>query len=93
MASIVNSLMEPFKDEEECRIAHVIYEALLCEKLEQPTLKNWIKSFNFSLESNEDFYRLATFKSILAYLYFHSLDTLKLDADLEKAMLAYLKEY
>ena len=45
------------------------------------------------IESNKDFYRLATFKSMLAYIYFHSLDTLELDIELEKIMLSYLKKH
>lgn len=90
---ILDSLEEPFKDEEECRLANIIYEALLSEKLEQNVLKNWIETLDFPLEKNKDFYRLATFKSMLAYLYFHSLDTIKLHEELEKIMLTYLKKY
>ena len=90
---ILDNLESPFKDEEECRLANVIYVALLYQKMEQNMLKNWIESLNFPLESNKDFYRLATFKSMLAYIYFHSLDTLELDIELEKIMLSYLKKH
>jgi len=90
---ILDSLEEPFKDEEECRLANIIYEALLSEKIEQKTFENWIKKLDFQLIDNKDFYRLATFKSMLAYIYFHSLDNIKLDNELEKTMLTYLKKY
>jgi len=90
---ILDSLEEPFKDEEECRLANIIYEALLNEKMEQTLFKNWIEKLDFPLEKNKDFYRLTTFKSMLAYIYFHSLDTIILDEDLEKTMLIYLKKY
>lgn len=90
---ILDSLEKPFKDEEECRIANIIYEALLSEKMEQTLFKNWIEALDFPLENNEDFYRLATFKSMLAYIYFHSMDTITLDEELEKIMLIYLKKY
>lgn len=90
---ILDSLEEPFKDEEECRIANIIYEALLSGKLEQIMFKEWIETLDFPLEKNKDFYRLATFKHMLAYIYFHSLDKFKLDEELEKIMLVYLKKY
>ena len=57
--------------------------------IEYTVYKNW----NDFIEKNKDFYRLATFKHMLAYIYFHSLDKFKLDEELEKIMLVYLKKY
>lgn len=90
---IIYSVDKPFKDREDRRLANIIYSALLSNKLEQNKLNKWIVSFNFSYNTNIDLYRLTTFENILAYIFFHSIDTLKLDENLKINMLQYLKKY
>ena len=84
---ILTSLKEPFKEEGECRLANILYEGLLSEKIEQETFKSWVETLDFSLNDNKDFYRLATFKSMLAYIYFHSLDNINCQIKLDNSSL------
>jgi len=76
---ILDYLEESFKDGAEYRLTNIIYEVLLSKKMKQILFKNWIETLDFPLENNKDFYRLATFKGVLTYIHFHSLDTITLD--------------
>lgn len=93
LTHVINHLEVPFKDGEERRLAHVIYSGLLNPNLSQKLVVDWLKSFEFPLIKNEDFYRLATFEQMLAYIYFHSLDNIVLETELNELLLTYLKEF
>lgn len=93
LSQIICQMEKPFIDEEERRLAHIIYVGLANYKLTQKSVIDWISSFSFPLETNADFYRLTTFKNMLAYIYFHSLEHIQLDDALSKSMLDYLKDY
>lgn len=93
VADVIENLEEPFKDEEERRIANVFFQAVVHDKLSQIEFKEWIETLNFPLEKNADYYRLATFKNMLAYFYFHAIDVFEIELGLKKIMLSYLKRY
>ena len=90
---VIHSVEKPFIDEEEKRIAHAIFVGIKHHKISDELMLSWIHQFNFPLETNADFYRLATFKNILAYIYFHCLTEDCLTQNLEQVLLGYLKEY
>lgn len=83
----------PFLDEEEKRIAHVLFMGVKHKKMSNKLLINWIQSVSFPLDNNLDFYRLAMFKNMLAYIYFHCLSSNCLDVEIEKALLDCLAHY
>ena len=58
-----------FIDDEEWRLARVLYEPILQGKVEQATLASWIKSLDFPLEEREDFYKFSNFRSCLLEVY------------------------
>lgn len=93
VADVIENLDEPFKDEEERRIANVFFQAVVHDKLSQIEFKEWIETLNFPLEKNADYYRLATFENMLAYFYFHTIDVFEIEPELKKVMLDYLKKY
>ncbi|APB32056.1 DUF2785 domain-containing protein [Vagococcus teuberi] len=90
---VLDNIEKPFLDEEEKRIAHAIFVGIKHHKISDELMISWIHQFNFPLEINADFYRLATFKNILAYIYFHCLTEECLTKNLEQVLLGYLKEY
>ena len=92
LSYVMTHLETPFKDKEEKRLAHVIYTGILTEKYSQKTVVNWIEKLDFPLVEVVDFYQLAAFEEMLAYVYFHSLDTVKLSDELLEVMLVYLKK-
>ena len=58
-----------FTDDEDWRLARVIYEPILQGKVDQATLASWIKSLDFPIEEREDFYKFSNFKSCLLEVY------------------------
>ena len=58
-----------FIDDEEWRLARVLYEPILQGKVEQATLASWIKSLDFPIEETEDFYKFSNFRSCLLEVY------------------------
>lgn len=90
---VIHSVEKPFIDEEEKRIAHAIYIGIKHKRISSHLFINWMKSFEFPLENNSDFYQLAVFKNMLAYVYFHCMNDGCLDREIEQALLCYLKQY
>ena len=58
-----------FIDDEEWRLARVLYEPILQGKVDQATLASWIKSLDFLIEEREDFYKFSNFRSCLLEVY------------------------
>ena len=58
-----------FIDDEDWRLARVLYEPILQGKVEQATLATWIKSLDFLIEEREDFYKFSNFRSCLLEVY------------------------
>ena len=58
-----------FIDDEEWRLARVLYEPILQGKVDQATLASWIKSLDFPIEETEDFYKFSNFRSCLLEVY------------------------
>ncbi|WP_161485515.1 DUF2785 domain-containing protein [Vagococcus penaei] len=90
---VITSSRQPFTDGKGRRLAQALVTGLIQEKLTQEQLAQWIQSHYFALEELSDFYQLALFEDMLAYVYFHTLDTLVLTDDLQTALLGYLKKY
>ena len=93
LLAVVKKSTTPFLDGEERRLAEVIYQALLSGKLAQKDFAQWLQGLTFPLVENADYYQLALFENMLAYVYFHALDHLVLADELLQAMLHYLKNY
>ena len=58
-----------FTDDEDWRLARVVYEPILQGKLEQEQVVSWMKSLDFPIEETEDFYRFSNFRSCLLEVY------------------------
>ena len=58
-----------FTNDEDWRIARVLYEPILQGKLEQEQVVSWIKTIDFPLEETEDFYKFSNFRSCLLEVY------------------------
>ena len=58
-----------FTDDEDWRLARVLYEPILQGKVDQATLTSWIKSLDFPIEETEDFYKFSNFRSCLLEVY------------------------
>ena len=58
-----------FTDDEDWRLARVIYEPILQGKLEQEQVTSWIKAVDFLIEEREDFYKFSNFRSCLLEVY------------------------
>ena len=58
-----------FTSDEDWRLARVLYEPILQEKLEQEQVASWIKAVDFPIEEREDFYKFSNFRSCLLEVY------------------------
>ena len=58
-----------FTDDEDWRLARVLYEPILQGKLEQEQVASWIKTVDFLIEEREDFYKFSNFRSCLLEVY------------------------
>lgn len=58
-----------FTNDEDWRLARVLYEPILQGKLEQEQVASWIKSIDFPLEETDDFYKFSNFRSCLLEVY------------------------
>ena len=58
-----------FTDDEDWRLARVIYEPILQGKLEQEQVASWIKDVDFPIEEREDFYKFSNLRSCLLEVY------------------------
>ena len=58
-----------FTDDEDWRLARVLYEPILKGKLAQEQVSSWIKTVDFPIEEREDFYKFSNFRSCLLEVY------------------------
>ena len=78
-----------FIDDEDWRLARVLYEPILQGKVEQATLASWIKSLDFPIEETEDFYKFSNFRSCLLEVYVQLDQRNNLQDDLKKAIQSF----
>ena len=78
-----------FTDDEDWRLARVIYEPILQGKVDQATLASWIKSLDFPIEEREDFYKFSNFKSCLLEVYVQLDQRNSLQDDLKEAIQSF----
>lgn len=58
-----------FVNDEDWRLARVLYQAVLSQKISQEKLVDWLTSQDFPLESNQDFISFSNFRSCLLEVY------------------------
>ena len=58
-----------FTNDEDWRLARVLYEPILQGKLDQEQVASWIKTVDFPIEEREDFYKFSNFRSSLLEVY------------------------
>ncbi|WP_434350035.1 DUF2785 domain-containing protein [Streptococcus sp. KHUD_014] len=78
-----------FTDDEDWRLARVIYEPILQGKVDQATLASWIKSLDFPIEETEDFYKFSNFRSCLLEVYVQLDQRNSLQDDLKEAIQSF----
>ena len=78
-----------FIDDEEWRLARVLYEPILQGKVDQATLTSWIKSLDFPIEETEDFYKFSNFRSCLLEVYVQLDQRNSLQDDLKEAIQSF----
>ena len=74
-----------FTDDEDWRLARVLYEPILQGKLEQEQVTSWIKTVDFPIEEREDFYKFSNFRSCLLEVYVQLDQRNSLQDDLKQA--------
>ena len=78
-----------FTDDEDWRLARVIYEPILQGKLEQEQVTSWIKTVDFPIEEREDFYKFSNFRSCLLEVYVQLGQRNSLQDDLKEAIQSF----
>lgn len=78
-----------FTDDEDWRLARVIYEPILQGKLEQEQVAYWIKTVDFPIEEREDFYKFSNFRSCLLEVYVQLDQRNSLQDDLKQAIQSF----
>lgn len=78
-----------FTDDEDWRLARVIYEPILQGKLEQEQVASWIKAVDFLIEEREDFYKFSNFRSCLLEVYVQLDQRNSLQDDLKEAIQSF----
>ena len=78
-----------FTNDEDWRLARVLYEPILQGKLEQEQVASWIKSLDFPIEETEDFYRFSNFRSCLLEIYVQLDQRNSLQDDLKEAIQSF----
>ena len=58
-----------FTNDEDWRLARVLYEPILQGKLDQEQVASWMKTVDFPIEETEDFYKFSNFRSCLLEVY------------------------
>ena len=58
-----------FTDDEDWRLARVLYEPILQGKIEQEQVASWVKTIDFPIEEREDFYKFSNLRSCLLEVY------------------------
>lgn len=78
-----------FTDDEDWRLARVLYEPILKGKLEQEQVASWIKTVDFPIEEREDFYKFSNFRSCLLEVYVQLDQRNSLQDDLKQAIQSF----
>ena len=78
-----------FTDDEDWRLARVIYEPILQGKLEQEQVTSWIKTVDFPIKEREDFYKFSNFRSCLLEVYVQLDQRNSLQDDLKEAIQSF----
>ena len=78
-----------FTDDEDWRLARVIYEPILQGKLDQEQVASWIKAVDFPIEERVDFYKFSNFRSCLLEVYVQLDQRNILQADLKEAIQSF----
>ena len=78
-----------FTDDEDWRLARVLYEPILQGKLEQEQVTAWIKTVDFPIEEREDFYKFSNFRSCLLEVYVQLDQRNSLQDDLKEAIQSF----
>lgn len=90
---IFKQVKEPFIDKEESRLAVIIYQLLLENKLDEADFIEWLKQADYPLIELVDYYKLNSFKNFLAAIYFKLENKNRLSENLKKELLVYLTEF
>ena len=69
LGQIFKKISIRFTDDEDWRLARVIYEPILQGKLDQEQVASWIKTLDFPIEEREDFYKFSNLRSCLLEVY------------------------
>ena len=78
-----------FTNDEDWRLARVIYEPILQGKLEQDQVTSWIKAVDFPIEEREDSYKFSNFRSCLLEVYVQLDQRNSLQDDLKEAIQSF----
>ena len=78
-----------FTDDEDWRLARVLYEPILQGKLEQEQVASWIRTVDFPMEEREDFYKFSNFRSCLLEVYVQLDQRNSLQDDLKQAIQSF----
>ena len=78
-----------FTNDEDWRLARVLYEPILQGKLGQQQVASWIKTVDFPIEEREDFYKFSNFRSCLLEVYVQLDQRNSLQDDLKEAIQSF----
>ena len=78
-----------FTNDEDWRLARVLYEPILQGKLEQEQVASWIKTVDFPIEERADFYKFSNFISSLLEVYIQLDQKNSLQDDLKQAIQSF----
>ena len=78
-----------FTDDEDWRLARVLYEPILQGKLDQEQVASWIKTLDFPIEEREDFYKFSNLRSCLLEVYIQLDQRNVLQDELKKAIQSF----
>ncbi|MDU2238746.1 MAG: DUF2785 domain-containing protein [Streptococcus mitis] len=78
-----------FTDDEDWRLARVLYEPILKGKLAQEQVASWIKTVDFPIEERVDFYKFSNFRSCLLEVYVQLDQRNSLQDDLKEAIQSF----
>ena len=78
-----------FTDDEDWRLARVLYEPILQGKIEQEQVAFWIKTLDFPIEEREDFYKFSNLRSCLLEVYIQLDQRNVLQDELKKAIQSF----
>ncbi|MQW23302.1 MULTISPECIES: DUF2785 domain-containing protein [unclassified Lactococcus] len=92
MAALFHRLPEPFSHNEERRLAQVFVAALRNKKLSQSQIALWISNLKFSQDELIERRRMWNFMSLLATVYFHTLDDIEPSSQLSTVLISILRE-